>query len=140
MRIVSQGHFLAKFPLGLLISVELACNGRSWGEVIFILIVNLQWPVVGRPALCHILGEKSIDSFTRTHFVRCRSSLKKDIKIKMLGVEEMEKALTILAVFIFEESGLRQQTTGSKEFLKRENIDENFIEGCTDKLRKRFQN
>ena len=58
----------------------------------------------------------------------------------MLEVEEMGKALTILAVFIFEESGLRQLTAGSREFLKRENIDENFIEGCTDKLRKRFQN
>merc|ERR1719312_766292 len=32
---------------------------------------------------------------------------------KMLGVEKMEIALTILAVFIFEESGLRQRTTGS---------------------------
>ena len=58
----------------------------------------------------------------------------------MLGVEEMEIALTILAIFIFEESGLRQQTTGSKEFLKGENFDENFIEGCNDKLRKKFQN
>ena len=58
----------------------------------------------------------------------------------MLGVEEMEIALTILAIFIFEESGLRQQTIGSKEFLKGENVDENFIEGCNDKLRKKFQN
>ena len=62
------------------------------------------------------------------------------MKFKMLGVEEMEIALTILAIFIFEESGLRQQTIGSKEFLKGENVDENFIEGCNDKLRKKFQN
>merc|ERR1712064_229425 len=58
---------------------------------------------------------------------------------KMLGVEEMEIALTILAIFIFEESGLRQQTIGSKEFLKGE-VDENFMEGCNEKLRKKFQN
>lgn len=62
------------------------------------------------------------------------------MKFKMLGVEEMEIALTILAIFIFEESALRQETIGSKQFLKGKHVDKNFIEGCNEKLRKKFQN
>merc|ERR1712226_1336 len=59
---------------------------------------------------------------------------------KMLGVEKNEIALTILAIFILEESALHKQAILSKEFLKGKNVDENYIEGCKDKLRNNFQN
>lgn len=58
---------------------------------------------------------------------------------KMFGVENTEIALTILAIIILEESSLHKQTILSKEFLKGKNVDENFIEGCKDKLRKKLQ-
>ena len=59
---------------------------------------------------------------------------------KMLGVEKTEIALTILAIFILEESALHTHTILSKEFLKGKNVHENYIEGCKDKLREKFQN
>ena len=59
---------------------------------------------------------------------------------KMLGVKNTEIALTILTIFVLEESSLHKHTILSKEFLKGKNVDENFIEGCKDKLRKKFEN
>ena len=36
----------------------------SWGDVTFIPIVSVEWPVVGRPAWCHILGEKKVSTLS----------------------------------------------------------------------------
>ena len=40
--------------------------------MIFMPIVFVQWPVVGRPAWCHILGEKKVSTLSHVLlFVNC---------------------------------------------------------------------
>ena len=62
------------------------------------------------------------------------------MNFQILGIENMESALTILSIFIFEESSLDDQTNKSKLFLEGKHIDENCIEQCKKKLRKVLEN
>ena len=54
-----------------------------------------------------------------------RSISKMDIEtnFQMLEIENMEMALTILSIFMFEASSFHNQTSKSQKFLKEKNID-----------------
>ena len=72
--------------------------------------------------------------------------IKVDMKFQMLGFsaekfskfsqkERMEMALTILSIYLFEQSSFHTKTTKSKKFLKQKNIDNDCIAECKKKLR-----
>ena len=54
---------------------------------------------------------------------------------QMLEIENMEMALTILSIFMFEESSFHNQTSKSKKILKEKNID--FVK-CKKKLEEKW--
>ena len=72
----SRGRFLSLLVCPILFGEILALifnlSGNSvkwsvsWGDVVNSPIVSVEWPVVGRPAWCHILGEKKYRLFHRT--------------------------------------------------------------------------
>ena len=53
----------------------------------------------------------------------------------MLEIENMEMALTILSIFMFEESSFHNQTSKSNKFLEEKNID---IVKCKKKLEEKW--
>ena len=54
---------------------------------------------------------------------------------QMLEIENMEMALTILSIFMFEESSFHNQTSKSNKFLEEKNID---IVKCKKKLEEKW--
>ena len=99
---------------------------------LFISIVSVQWPMVGRPAWCHILSEKMFRLFHRTPLISTCLEIRFEIRKKECPQRRVKDSKGIL-IFLFLIQVLLKQLNS---YIFRQILSFNVIMTSSQKLKK----